>query len=102
MPFKKDEKGNFVIKEQGHHIFVDEPGTEKAYDVAAQVRQMAEYAKQATQRGQELAKLEARYRELDDVADISAFLKKAKAERKRIETARMAYKNFDRSLSQKS
>lgn len=54
MPFKKNDKGDLVINEQGLLTYVDEHGSEKPYDVDAQVKQMAEYAKSASKRAEEL------------------------------------------------
>lgn len=78
MPFKKDEKGLLVVDDKGFPIYVDPSGAEKPYDVDARVRQIAELTEKASKRGQEIEALKAKYRALEGIDDLGAYMEKAK------------------------
>ncbi len=74
MPFKKDDKGNLAMNENGFPIYVGPDGSEKPYDVDAKVKQIAELTEKASKRGVELEKLNARYGAMADIEDIAAYI----------------------------
>lgn len=93
MPFKKDENGALVLNENGFPIYVDQSGTEKPYDVDARVKQIAELTEKASRRGQELDDLKAKYKLLDGIDDLAAYVEKAKKDAEAV--AAMADKDKD-------
>lgn len=77
MPFKKDEKGNYV-EHDGLLVFVAPDGSERSYDPDAKAKQIAELTEKSAKRGKELDEIKAKYAALADIEDLNAFLATAK------------------------
>lgn len=78
MPFKKKEDGSFALDDKGNLIFVRADGKEEAYDVDVREKLISDLSEKSGKRARELEELKSKYKILEGIEDLSAFIEKAR------------------------
>lgn len=73
MPWKKDDKNNLVVDENGNPVWTTEAGEDKPVDYAALAKRLSEVNAESKGRKEELRKSAERYARLKDIEDVSAW-----------------------------
>lgn len=77
MPWKKDDKNNLVVDENGNPVWTTEAGEDKPVDYAALAKRLSEVNAESKGRKEELRKSAERYARLKDIEDVSAWYDEA-------------------------
>lgn len=78
MPWKTTEAGELARDDNGNPLFITDGGEEKSADYAALLKNLSTVTAESVERKKRLREMEERYRDLDGVDDIAAFVAAAR------------------------